>query len=826
MSGAIPVREAVRMTRYADPTKCPDCGATLPPSPSVCPSCELPLTGPLARTLFQTLQSADQVLLRLRESGSVPQADPVAYPTTGAFPATPRVPRPRRRLSTASVPKILLGLGALCLLVAALTFLAVAWSALGVGGRTAVLVALTGVAGGLSVWLARRGLRMAAEALTVVSFGLLTLDLFGAEDAGWFGEVSGAGFQLVVGLVLTATGAGTAFASRRRSDAPLLAPQAFTALGAALIVTGAVGTTQRPELVFALATVVLAAGAVGARRLGFTLLSVLSGVGSLLTWLALAGTGLVRVLDHLTVREMWLEGNAWPLTVATLLVAAPAFVRGLPLSARNLAGTTAASLAVVTVIAPALDNGADAVVAAWLIPFALAGVAQIVVPQAWRFVPTGPLLLCAPVPFAAGASLSVAAITAVDRLGDVWTRSPWVSLPTVDTDVHPAFLLPITAALVLAVVGLGRVLDLPAPSRVWVVPAGAFLGLAALTTLTLYAVPLVVVVTGLVALACGLVGWALPRDDVGGLVSLAAGGVLALMALATALVSVWLTAGVLVVLVVLAALLTERGRHRAARTGGEIALPVSLAGLIWTVAEIGHLDEAWRAVPVLLVVGALAVATHRLTVEIPAVLVGTVSSAVAVAAAADESASLALHLTLAGVLVVTTSLVNDDRRMLGWVGGLLLAAATWVRLADIGVTAPEPYTMPSAVALIVVGLLHMRRTKRTSSMVALGPGLTLATVPSLLWVLDDPVSVRAALLGVSCLVLVLAGTRLRWSAPLVIGAVVGGLVVLREAAPYAGAVPQWVIIGLAGVLLTVVGVTWERRLAELRRAGSYLAELR
>ncbi len=52
--------------------------------------------------------------------------------------------RPRRHgLRPTSVPAILLGLGALCLLVAAVIFLAVAWSWLGVGGRTAVLVGLT-----------------------------------------------------------------------------------------------------------------------------------------------------------------------------------------------------------------------------------------------------------------------------------------------------------------------------------------------------------------------------------------------------------------------------------------------------------------------------------------------------------------------------------------------------------------------------------------------------------------------------------------------------------------------------------------------------------
>ena len=80
----------------------------------------------------------------------------------------------------------------------------------------------------------------------------------------------------------------------------------------------------------------------------------------------------------------------------------------------------------------------------------------------------------------------------------------------------------------------------------------------------------------------------------------------------------------------------------------------------------------------------------------------------------------------------------------------------------------------------------------------LAPGLTLATVPSLLVALDDPTSLRALLLGLGCLVLVLAGVALRWSAPLVVGSVVGAVLVLRELAPYAADLPPWVVIGLSG----------------------------
>jgi hypothetical protein len=258
---------------------------------------------------------------------------------------------------------------------------------------------------------------------------------------------------------------------------------------------------------------------------------------------------------------------------------------------------------------------------------------------------------------------------------------------------------------------------------------------------------------------------------------------------------------------------------------GGAMLPAAAAGLIWSGAEVADVDVALRALPVLVACGAIAIARPRLETEVSAALSGFAASAAAVAAAADQPTALAIHLTVAGALVTLSSLVHQDRRVLAWPGGALLAAATWVRLADLGVEAPEAYTLPSAVVLTLVGLSRLWHTSGSSTAVLL-PGLSLATVPSLLWVLVDPASPRAVLLGLACLALVLVGTRFGWSAPLVVGSVVGGLLVVREVAPYTSELPQWVLIGIAGTVLTVVGVTWENRLLELKRATAYLGRLR
>ena len=61
------------MTRYADPHRCPDCGASITSADPSCPACALSLRGDVASRLFQTLTLADGLLATLRGS-SVPTA--------------------------------------------------------------------------------------------------------------------------------------------------------------------------------------------------------------------------------------------------------------------------------------------------------------------------------------------------------------------------------------------------------------------------------------------------------------------------------------------------------------------------------------------------------------------------------------------------------------------------------------------------------------------------------------------------------------------------------------------------------------------------------
>lgn len=1017
---------------------------------SACPGCGLLLRGPLASQLLQTLQTADQLLARLQAVSKQPLPEAprpapsyaVARPTVATPPLPAPLPRTERRgISTVSVPKLLLSLGALCLLVAAVIFLAVAWGWLGVGGRTAVLAGLTLVSGGLGVWLTRRDLRVAGEAVTTVGLGLLVLDAIGADNSGWLGDRTVEGLVAVVGGLLLA--AALPLALTTRLIAPqLVAAAALSVLGAGMIVVTGHGTAVTTAAIIGYLGL---AAASGVRRLRTLLVA--AAVGAALWWFGLAFSGWVQAVDHPSVHGLWVEGHGVSLLVAALLLLAPApFVR----SHDGTLAFTAVSAAMLTVLAglPAVDESltvigivALAVLVGWT-------VVSLVTPVAWRPVPRVSMLVAALPVFLVTATLAALAIMNAVGSHEPFTRTVTTLLGNPDPLAAPVLLLLGVSTLLGAVVSLlprpirmplpvpvgvvalaaigtlalhpvpawtvagtlallgaalvanaltdpsrfgvgealagvgvalaGLVVALPsdvltaavlaalvamtgtmlwlgsvgqrvwggvlapaavaglvwtgceiagvetgstlvgvvalvalagwslvslvtpeewrrvllAPMSVAAVPLGLItagltaqavlnalgdhepftqalttrlgdpdavaapvllilgvsgllgaalsvlprfflpvqvpatvLALASIGTIALHPVPAWTVAFALVLLGAGLVADALRYEGSFGLVEAIAGVAVVACGGLVALPSDILTALVLAALVALAGALYWKGWVEQQAWGGAL-LPVSLAGFLWVACEVAGVDESWRGVPILLVLGLLAIARPQTEIEVPAALSGAAAAAVAIHFAADTSVALAIELTIAGALVSASALIHPNRRLLGWPGGMLLALATWVRLADIGVNAPEPYTLPSAVALLVVGLFRIQRDPGVSTMRALGPGLVLATVPSLLWVLVDPVSPRAAWLGAACLGLVLAGVRLRWNAPVVVGAAVGGLVVLRELAPYTEQVPQWALIGLAGTVLTVVGVTWERRVRDVRTASAYVGRLR
>src|SRR6185437_10009145 len=124
--------------------------------------------------------------------------------------------------------------------------------------------------------------------------------------------------------------------------------------------------------------------------------------------------------------------------------------------------------------------------------------------------------------------------------------------------------------------------------------------------------------------------------------------------------------------------------------------------------------------------------------------------------------------------------LSEDRRRAGWVSGVLLTLASWIRLTDSNVQAVEWYTLPAATALLVYGVRRLRQDPSESSWRCLGPGMTLALTPSLLLAL---------------------GVQARLAAPFALGVIGIGLLALVNLWPVAQFIPLWTLLSLTGAVL-------------------------
>ncbi len=851
------------MTRYADPNACPGCAGPLAPGTTRCPACGLDLADELAAELFTTLSAADRLLEHMQQRRDELPHD--TAPAPGSSPVTELgtgfVPAPGMRPS--AVPKILLTLGAICLLTAAVVFLVVTWSSLGVGGRTAILLGFTLAMAALTAWSARRGFRGAVEALGLVSIGLLALDLAGAESAGWFGAPSRSAFVLGCALLLLGVGVLASWGSRRTAAGPFAGAEIVAVLSALVALTASDGLTWGdPVLRLALLLLLLGAAVLAAHRLGVT--GAAGGVAAVaaLGWLALLLTAIGAASGDgtFTVGSVWAEGGVVGLVVTAALALLVAVPPPVPQALRVTAAAGASVALAAPLLLPALDDDARVTLALAMgvALLASAAVVRLVrVARRWAPAPLGLLGIAA-------GTLGLAVLGWVLRAGDGYARTVdhlWSGTPGGRVDAAPplawvadAWMLPAAVATLTFAASACARLGVAAPPglRRTATVAGVLAAASAPVAALGYPVPVWTVVLALLV-ATALAALGLPRvvrrhEEPPGslLVPLV---VAALLAVAQPLS--WydetLTAACLLATLALLAVAHRSARRPLVAAASGAGAVVALAGLVWTLGALADRPEHLTALVATGLLGLVALARGSLHdnesgataptrgTGLPRAAVEGACGLVALpllglgAEAAQRPASwAAVHLTVLGVATVALSLLRPDRRAVAALGALLLAAATWLRLADLGVSEPEPYTLPSAVALTAVGLWQLRRRPELSTRLALGPGLTLALLPSLLWTLaDDGSDLRVLLLGLACLGLVLAGSTLRWSAPLVLGAVVGAVVAIRESAPYVdAAVPRWSLLALAGAVLVVVALGWESRLADARRASAYLTRLR
>ena len=833
--------------RFADPHACPSCGGAIAGEPR-CPHCHFDLSSPASLRLWQMLIQADSLLAQARR-GSVDTAPigarpvaapPAAAPAGSAVGSPPPFPLPgppsaaapavSRRWSTGS---IILGLGALCLLVAALIFITVSWDVLGPTGRTLVLVVITAAIGGAASWSTRARLRASAEAFWALFFGLLTIDFFAAREYALLGldEFSVEQAALVFGVVIAIVG-GTVVVLSRKTLA-VVVPSVAAGLAVWTASFSLAATPDWPFFWCVITGLALAAVATAtAWRLSMTLVVWIAGAATAVLYIITAGAAVEEIADHPDLSDLTGNAHGLPMLVMIALtsavgVAAPR----LAIPAATLVTLGAGSLVFAPSEAAAEHEGG------FLAASVLAVVLGFTLMRGTHAWARGGRIAGASILAAlAVASLGwlANAVDAVGQSSDDGFGTSWTTrLANTDALPGPGWLAFVAfgavAASVFAVLRWPEVR--PHAQPLVVLPA--FIGTLGVVVGVIAYEPLVVL-AALLVLAAGISLLVLVRAH--------AADEQWEIWLGTALFVAVIPAGMvftskpvaLLVWLAVATTLAAVARFftpvwaRQASSFGAAALVIGAAAVGADLMSWGDLGVRLAAAVVSLL--ALVLASFvlrgfpgRPVIEIAAGLGVAVSL---LSAAAMGLGSQALIWTIVGASLVALGLFVDDRAWLRYVGSSALGVAWVMRLVASDVETVEAYTAPFAVVLLGAGLWAMRNNAQLRTLVALTPGLTLAFVPSIPQALADPTGPRALLLVLGGLLALGVGIWRKWQMPFVFGSIVLGLLVVWNVGPLANGLPRLVIFTVAGVILSGLGFTWERRVQNAKSAAQYVHNLR
>ncbi|MEP6481189.1 MAG: hypothetical protein ABJA94_04190 [Rhodoglobus sp.] len=168
--------------------------------------------------------------------------------------------------------------------------------------------------------------------------------------------------------------------------------------------------------------------------------------------------------------------------------------------------------------------------------------------------------------------------------------------------------------------------------------------------------------------------------------------------------------------------------------------------------------------------------------------------------------------------------------VVGW-GSLALGAIVAIVAVARGAIDPLEWASAAlAAALLLVGAVMLRRSATAGSWPWLAPGLFVLLLPSLFATFVDEPFLRLVTLGAACIVAIVVGAIGRLQAPLIIGAVVVLVHAIRTFAPQLVALYQltqwWVWAVIGGAILLFLGLTFEKRVRDLRAAATRVGALR
>jgi hypothetical protein len=824
---------------------CPACSHPLPQSPTSCPACHLPLTGPHAARLRQVdqdlavLQRERTTLLASLRSqpaspamAAAPATAAASTPGPGAPPVPPLASPARAPRRTWTTQQTLLAVGVLLVLVASSIALAIAWFLIGRIGQMVVMGGFTAAATVAALQLSRRHLPSSAEALAVVAGGLLLLDVSAARRFGLAGldGVDGRIYAAVTGLLVAILLAWLHSHDRRIAGFALLSLTAASIGWAGIVAfadsaAGVAGLSLAGAVLFGIAHLGIPRSFGLTRRAatgpaaGWAAVSfAVAAVGALAASAdALGSTSGPRTSD-LTV-----DGVACGAVLATLSAAGVLVIRRVVAVRTSRLGSRAAVRA---------DWGARPVSGDWRALGVVALVASAAAPTAVLTLAvqlgsfwTAVLAVLAGI-LATGLAVSRVRTTS---LGMAWCEAQSalalavLVLVTVAQDSRPATIIALTAtALAATTAAVHR------PG--WRAPASAVAGLAGVAAVTLTGAlvsPDVEVLAAALA-GCALVALALVRRSQPEEVTLTAVGYLTLAgALLRALAGGRPNGVVITVLAaVTVAAVASAVLRPALRAAGAAAAALAASWALWLAGGLVGPHTQWALV-VLAALTLVAVALWRRghVEEIVLGLLATLVALTTVAVAVDRSwPHAAAGAAAAYGLIAVGYAALPHRRTVLTLAVVALTSATWLELDHAGVTTLEAWTLPLAALLLAAGMWSHRELGDHSWLTA-GPGLAVALLPSALFTTVDDGVVRP-LLTVTAAALVLAvGALRRWQALVVLGAAAAVVIAISQLGPYAVQLPRYLTLGTLGVALLAVGARYEQRRADARQAVSWLASM-
>jgi hypothetical protein len=371
--------------------------------------------------------------------------------------------------------------------------------------------------------------------------------------------------------------------------------------------------------------------------------------------------------------------------------------------------------------------------------------------------------------------------------------------------VLAAVLPPLAAAAVVLPVALGASRE----AVPWVA-LGVALATGLGATLTRPSLPMAATwLRGTAGVVCALTGGAgLAGSLATRSTTLAALGVLAVGGLACALLGrdplaravAWVVAGAAGLALPPVAALAFHGDPRMS-IFGMLAVSAALVGFAWALSR-------WRG--------------HRGDATVLEATAG-LGAVAALALAYGSIRHVAAALTICGLLLGGAALRRDRPARDRWwlvrlaIGVELLAA--WLQLYGVHIGLPEAYTLPFALAALVVGIIEQRRRPQLSSWVIYGPALAGAFLPSVALILvgDDPVW-RWVSVFLAAVAIVIVGSWRGWRAPVVTGGTIAVVVAIVEMVwlLIEGQIFGAFLVGLAGVILIIFGAFAERSLRRIR----------